>query len=414
MEDLNDKLTGGTLSAAEWNQVPGEIQAVIEALGQVLSGSDLNQLGKALTGYAGAATWYADSGIADAYVLSAVGDKQGPASLDVNHDGLLIRFVPGNNNTGATTVNVNGIGLKDIKREDGGNLSAADLSTGRDAWIRWDFSADDFVLQTFNVPGSSDVPRGYIDGLILSNAADTANDITFGVGVARSSTNTETILASGAITKQIDVNWVAGTNQGGFPSTLTLTDDTWYHTFAIKDTSTGTVDFGFDSSLTATNLLTDASAYSEYRRVGSVYYNVATKSGVRQFRQVNDRISYTDGGNDIDLTNPGTGEVTHTLVSIPLGIQVQVIGSYSFSRYDNAGATFYRVGPGGETLTSPNSGNLDCRTNPANAAGASCSPVVNSNTSQQVKTRASNSNSNLLQDIFIQGYIDPRGKGNDP
>ena len=410
MDDLNDKVTGGTLSAAEWNQLPSEAQSVIEALGLVLSGADLNQLGKAIAGYAGAATWYADSGIADAYVLSAVGGKQGTSSLDVNHDGLLIRFVPGNDSTGASTINVNNLGVKDIKREDGGPLLAADLSTGRDAWIRWSFSADDFILQTFNIPGTTDVPRGFIDGFVLSNAADTANDITFGTGIARSFADTETMLGSSATTKQIDVDWVAGTNQGGFPSGLTLTDDTWYHAFVIKDTSTGTVDFGFDSSLTATNLLADASAYSEYRRVGAIYYNVSTKSGIRQFIQIADRFNWIEGDNDIDLANPGTGEVSHTLVSIPLGVKVLVVGTYTFSRFDNATATQYKVGPGGETLASPGVANNNCRTEGNISASATCSPIELSNTSQQVKTRCTSSNANMLVDIHVAGWIDPRGK----
>ena len=49
MQDLNDKVTGGTLTAAEWNEVPSELQNVIEGLGITLSGADLNQLGKAIS-----------------------------------------------------------------------------------------------------------------------------------------------------------------------------------------------------------------------------------------------------------------------------------------------------------------------------------------------------------------------------
>ena len=48
MEDLNDKVLGGNLPAIEWNQVPSEIQNVIENLGISLSNGDLNQLGKAI------------------------------------------------------------------------------------------------------------------------------------------------------------------------------------------------------------------------------------------------------------------------------------------------------------------------------------------------------------------------------
>ena len=47
MQDLNDKITGNELTAAEWNEVPSEIQNAIEASGQALSSGDLTQLRKA-------------------------------------------------------------------------------------------------------------------------------------------------------------------------------------------------------------------------------------------------------------------------------------------------------------------------------------------------------------------------------
>ena len=84
-------------------------------------------------------------------------------------------------------------------------------------------------------------------------------------------------MSRGAITKQIDVTpWVAGTNAGGFPSLLTLTADTWYHLFIIKNPSSGVVDAGFDSNLSATNLLNDATGFTRFRRVGSVKVTAAS------------------------------------------------------------------------------------------------------------------------------------------
>jgi len=53
MEQLDNKLTGDTLSAAEWNQVPAEIQNLITAFGIALSSGDLNQMRKALADFAG-------------------------------------------------------------------------------------------------------------------------------------------------------------------------------------------------------------------------------------------------------------------------------------------------------------------------------------------------------------------------
>jgi len=77
-------------------------------------------------------------------------------------------------------------------------------------------------------------------------------------------------LAQGlSLTKEIDVDWVEGDGEGGFPSGLTLSPNTWYHCFYIVKED-GTVDAGFDSSFIATNLLADATDYVDFLRAWSV------------------------------------------------------------------------------------------------------------------------------------------------
>ncbi len=141
MQDLNDKITGNTLTAVEWNEVPSEIQNVIEGLGQTLTSGDLNQLGKAIAGYVSNGNFYTESGIADAYVLSVVGLKQRAPTYT---NGFKITFIAGNTNTGASTVNVAGLGVKNIKLSGGGNPLAGSIS-GRVALI-FDGPNDRFEL----------------------------------------------------------------------------------------------------------------------------------------------------------------------------------------------------------------------------------------------------------------------------
>ena len=141
MEDLNDKVTGGTLTAAEWNQVPSEIQNVIEGLGITLSSGDLNQLGKAIAGYVANGTFYTDSGAADAYVLTTIGSKQ---SITAYTDGLKINFLAANPNTGASTVNVAGLGVKNIKLSGGTDPAAGDITARTEAVF--DLANDRFEL----------------------------------------------------------------------------------------------------------------------------------------------------------------------------------------------------------------------------------------------------------------------------
>ncbi len=142
MQDLNDKVTGGTLTATEWNEVPSEIQNVIEGLGITLSSGDLNQLGKAIAGYVANGIFYTDSGAANAYVLTTIGSKQTATAYT---DGLEAAFIAGNDNAaGASTVNVAGLGVKNIKLADGTDPAAGEIS--RRARIIFDLANDRFEL----------------------------------------------------------------------------------------------------------------------------------------------------------------------------------------------------------------------------------------------------------------------------
>jgi len=143
MQDLNDKLTGQSLQASEWNQVPSEIQAVIESLGIALSGADLAQLAKAIAGYVANGTFYTDSGVADAYVLTTIGLKKSPTAYT---DGFTAVFRPGNANTGACTVNVAGLGVKSIKTSSGVDPAASTLLASKLVTLSYDLANDWFEI----------------------------------------------------------------------------------------------------------------------------------------------------------------------------------------------------------------------------------------------------------------------------
>jgi len=145
MQDLNDKVNNGGASAAgqldadEWNQIPTEIQNVIEGLGITLSGGDLNQLGKAIAGYVANGDFYIDSGIANAYDLAVVGSKQAPTEYT---DGATFRFIPTNTNTDSSTAIVASLGIKTIKGVDGDNLVGGELVVGTEMSLVFDAGGD--------------------------------------------------------------------------------------------------------------------------------------------------------------------------------------------------------------------------------------------------------------------------------
>lgn len=164
MQDLNDKITGGSLTAAEWNEVPSEIQNVIEGLGLALTSSDLNQLGKSIAGYAANGDFYTDSGAADSYVLTAIGSKQSPTAYT---DGFSAVFRAGNTNTGASTVNVATLGVKNVFR-DGSAVVAGDITIGEIVELVFSSANDRFDQVLFSkvshsIPAASTTVQGHVE-----------------------------------------------------------------------------------------------------------------------------------------------------------------------------------------------------------------------------------------------------------
>jgi hypothetical protein len=111
------------------------------------------------------------------------------------------------------------------------------------------------------------LPRGYLSGMGLSNATDTAHDITVAVGEVRDNANAVDIVLASAMTKRIDATWASGSGNGGLASGVSLGNNTWYHVHAIV--VSGSADIGFDTSITAANLVANNSA-SAFRRIGAV------------------------------------------------------------------------------------------------------------------------------------------------
>ncbi len=145
MQDLTGKITGSTLTAAEWNQLPEEVQNVITAAGIALSSGDVNQLGKAVAAYSSAAEYFVDSGAADVYVVARTGAiHPWPSYVD----GVAAVFKVGNTNTGASTINVSTLGVKSITNPDGSALIAGALVAGTYAKIRYVLASDRFELET--------------------------------------------------------------------------------------------------------------------------------------------------------------------------------------------------------------------------------------------------------------------------
>jgi hypothetical protein len=137
MRNIPTKIDGtSTLPAAEFNEIADELENAITTAGLTLASADVNQLAKAIASYSAISTFYTDSGVADAYVLTSVGSYKAPTAYT---NGMAVRFKPGASNTGAATVNVAGLGVKNIKKADGTtDLDAGDLPASQDSLIIYD------------------------------------------------------------------------------------------------------------------------------------------------------------------------------------------------------------------------------------------------------------------------------------
>lgn len=124
-------------------------------------------------------------------------------------------------------------------------------------------------------------------------------------------------------TKYINVAWTSGApNYGGKPSGLSLTDDTWYHIFALGNPTTGSLNFAIDDNITFTNITADANisaaGFTKKRRIASVYYHNSTDK-LALFSQRGGFFSTPLKRDSIDEHQGVVSTSTITLYNVPSG-----------------------------------------------------------------------------------------------
>lgn len=263
------------------------------------------------------------------------------------------------------------------------------------------------LLQT--IP--SRLPRGYIDGCIISNGTDATNDINIAAGVCRDSTNTVDITVAAMTGKQLDANWAAGGSAGMRNSAVGIADTT-YHIYAVA-TAAGTQDIYAHTSTTVATVLaalqaeSGGSSYIYARRIGSI---IRASSTILAFTQNHDEFILTSPPLDVEATNPGTSAVLRTM-SVPSGIKVKWQGQANWNGVTNL-AYIYLSSPD-QTDSAAVGGAA-----PLNNGGTTVSPSlliatpnsVWSNTSAQIRSRVSASGASDVLRIVTNGWTDYRGK----
>ncbi len=124
---MTGKVPGSPLTSGEWNQLAQEIQNIITSSGQTLTNSQLTQAVRSIASYAAISDFYLDSGAANAYVLGPIGSLYSPVSYE---NGMRVRFYTANSSNNATvTVNVNGLGSRNVVTEDGSSMAVNGISS---------------------------------------------------------------------------------------------------------------------------------------------------------------------------------------------------------------------------------------------------------------------------------------------
>ena len=229
---------------------------------------------------------------------------------------------------------------------------------------------------------------GQKNGLTLENAADADHDITVAVGSARDSSDAVTIVLGSAMTKRIDAGWTAGTGNGGLASGVALAADTWYHVHLIQE-SDGTVDVGFDTSLTAVALLAD-STYPYYKYLGSVLTDAS--ANILGFTQAKDIFIWDAPTLSINTTTLTTSSAA-SAIAVPLGVMCEALMNCTMT---NAGAAsvYFRDVNGTDSAPSTSAAPLaDLYCGAGLTVQQHCSVITN--TSSQIYARSSAASTTL-------------------
>ena len=300
------------------------------------------------------------------------------------------------------TVESTSIVNQDLTTDATPTFATVKLTTGASSGYLLTSAADGTA--SWAAAATSGVPRSYLAGLKMTNAADTDHDITIAVGTARDSSNTYDLTLASAMTKRIDAGWAAGSTNGGM-ATGSVANDTWYHVHLIRKTSDASIDAMFDTSVTASHVPT---GYVAYRRIGSVQTDGS--ANIKQFVQDGDMFRWVTPVLDVSETNSGATALTRTLLT-PLGVRtLATMNVY----VESGGGEYAEVYFSDLSLT-------DSAASTAAAPLASTGAALEStgwtgqvetmtSTSSTIRTRHKGTGSGSYFKICTIGYTDRRGR----
>lgn len=188
-----------------------------------------------------------------------------------------------------------------------------------------------------NASASAPLPPGF-NSVRYAQAADTDHDITFDKGKARDSTDLHNLIATAAMTKQIDAAWAAGNNAGGMDTSSVGNSLIYYMHMLGKSGDAAAYDFLFSLSRTAPTL--PGSGWDLFQCIGFVFTDGS--ANILAFKQMQ-----RSDPNEITFVAPilaisaASQTTTRTLRTIACAPPLSTVYGRFFTASDGQAASIY-------------------------------------------------------------------------
>lgn len=232
------------------------------------------------------------------------------------------------------------------------------------------------------------LPRGYIDGLTLSQGSTTS--LAIAAGKCRDSADSVNMALSA--TTKTTASWAVGSGNGGL-DTGSIANSTWYYAFVIQKSSDGTTDAVFSTSFGSPTM---PSGYDKKRYIGA--FKTSGSSQVPVIIQKGSEFFYLVMVNEINTT---IGDTTAHSLTVTVPPSAGVRAKLSISSINQVFIAITDLATT-DTAASATFNTLNCGT-----GGGGAINEVWCNTSGQVRYRMGTTSCTLSVNTI--GYFDPRG-----
>lgn len=322
------------------------------------------------------------TGTSNAYIYTPVNTSYPTAYVQGETYSFIANFV----NTGAATLNINGLGAKNIFKKGSAGviaLAGGEIQTGDIVMVSYDGSQFQLLSNPSNTtqttvptPALGDNSTNIINSAFVQSFISVQGDFKKLLGVWSSNTTTtwtaDQLILQNASNQPLfiksfsQVITVTSSGAGGI-DTGSVANSTWYYVWAIYNPTTPATSIIASLSSTAPTL---PSGYTYYARIGS--FVTDGSAHIIGFRQMGRKGQYIVGSNLANMPNPING-ISGNPISGPTWTAVSMTNAVVPATASRVNGTVQYAGSGGYTTLAPN----NAYGVPPAISGSNSPPVVN-------------------------------------